>query len=63
MGQGATMALPIWALYMKKNYADEDLKISKADFEKPENLSIRIDCDKPDNDAGTQDTFPDELDF
>ncbi|WP_339835318.1 transglycosylase domain-containing protein [uncultured Maribacter sp.] len=45
-GQGASMALPIWGLYMTKNYADEELGISKEDFEKPENMSIEIDCDK-----------------
>jgi penicillin-binding protein 1A len=45
-GQGASMALPIWGLYMKKNYADEELGISKEDFEKPEDMSIEIDCSK-----------------
>ena len=40
------MALPIWALYMKRNYADEDLGISKEAFEKPENLTINVDCDQ-----------------
>jgi len=45
-GQGASMALPIWGLYMTKNYADEELGISKEDFEKPSNMSIEIDCDK-----------------
>ena len=62
-GQGATMALPIWAIYMKKNYADDSLKISKKAFDRPENLSIRVDCDsivkKPKNQSYT----PDELDF
>jgi penicillin-binding protein 1A len=43
-GQGATMALPSWALFMKKCYEDKALNISKEDFEKPENLSINIDC-------------------
>ncbi|MAN28638.1 MULTISPECIES: penicillin-binding protein 1A [Mesonia] len=43
-GQGATMALPIWGLYMKKVYADKDLGISKEEFERPENLSIEVDC-------------------
>ncbi len=43
-GQGATMALPIWGLYMKKVYADEELNISKEQFERPENLSIEVDC-------------------
>jgi len=45
-GQGATMALPIWALYYKKLYADPQLNISTDEFERPENLSIEIDCDK-----------------
>ena len=45
-GQGASMALPIWALYMKKCYADKTLDISDKEFDKPENLSIELDCDK-----------------
>ena len=45
-GSGASMALPIWALYMKKCYADDELKISKEDFEKPDDLSIEVDCSK-----------------
>ena len=45
-GQGASMALPIWALYMKANYANEELGISKAAFEEPEDLSINVDCTK-----------------
>jgi penicillin-binding protein 1A len=40
------MSLPIWALYYKKLYADETLNVSQEEFEKPENLSIRVDCDK-----------------
>ena len=43
-GQGATMALPIWALFMKKCYADPSLHISKDSFEKPKDFSIRVDC-------------------
>ncbi|MGY3791937.1 penicillin-binding protein 1A [Aquimarina sp. 433] len=43
-GQGATMALPIWALYMRKCYADKSLKVSKSAFSKPENLTIEVDC-------------------
>ncbi len=45
-GQGASMALPIWALYMKKCYADKTLHISDKDFVKPANISIELDCDK-----------------
>ena len=43
-GQGASMALPVWALYYKKLYADKSLGISTGAFEKPEKLSIRINC-------------------
>ena len=54
-GQGAAMALPIWALYMQKCYANKDLKISDKAFEKPENLGIELDCEKyknPENEKG-----------
>jgi penicillin-binding protein 1A len=43
-GQGATMSLPSFALFLKKCYADESLNISQEEFEKPENLSININC-------------------
>ena len=45
-GQGATMALPIWAVYMKNLYKNPDLGISTQDFEAPENLSISIECEE-----------------
>nr|WP_299343415.1 transglycosylase domain-containing protein [Allomuricauda sp.] len=45
-GQGASMALPIWALYMKMNYENEDLYVSKEAFEEPEEMSINVDCTK-----------------
>lgn len=43
-GQGATAALPIWGIFMKKCYADKELNVSKSDFERPKNLSIKVDC-------------------
>lgn len=49
-GQGATMALPIWALYYKKLYADPELTVSQEEFEKPENISIKIDCNETSED-------------
>jgi len=45
-GQGASMALPIWALFMKSCYADTSLAVSNEEFEQPENLSIEVDCEK-----------------
>ena len=38
-GQGASMALPIWALYMQKVYADESLGYSQDEkFNIPEDF-------------------------
>ena len=63
-GQGATMALPIWGMYMKDLYADEDLDVSQEAFPKPDNLSIATDCEQynQENQSKT-DSVPDELDF
>ena len=44
-GQGATMALPIWALYMKKLYEDPMLEISIDSFPAPKKVSIPLDCE------------------
>ncbi|MEZ4855284.1 MAG: transglycosylase domain-containing protein [Gelidibacter sp.] len=65
-GQGASMALPIWALYMKSCYADKDLNISTEDFERPANLSINVDCDKFNGDDPSSEDdkkIDDTLDF
>lgn len=43
-GQGATMALPIWGIFMKKCYADKTLFVSDEDFERPANMSVLVDC-------------------
>ena len=49
LGQGANMALPIWAIFMKKVYADSTLDISKGDFERPASMStVELDCNKAD---------------
>lgn len=46
-GQGATVSLPVWALFMEKCYADKTLTVSKEDFEKPaEPLSVELNCDR-----------------
>ena len=51
-GQGVTMALPIWGVYMKKLYENVALGISVEDFTAPENLSISIECEEL-NEEGT----------
>lgn len=65
-GQGASMALPIWANYMKGCYAIEDLGISKDEFEKPENISIATECEtvvEEGEDQTFQQTITPDIDF
>lgn len=64
-GQGATMALPIWGMYMKSCYANEDLDVSTGNFKKPADLSIQTDCEKwkEDQQGNDEDDIPDEFDF
>mgnify|MGYP006159522243 FL=1 len=47
-GQGATMALPIWAIYMKSLYKNTELGVSTEDFIEPEKITIPVDCDEYD---------------
>ncbi len=65
-GQGAAMALPIWALYMTQVYEDKSVGISTGPFERPEGaLKVELDCNKYDKLHGNKpDTFgDDEYDF
>lgn len=49
LGQGANMALPIWAIYMQKVYSDPSLGISGGEFDKPlRDVMIEFDCEKYD---------------
>ena len=53
LGQGSNMALPIWALYMQKVYADPTLHVSKGDFPRPlANVDLEFDCDKYEEEQG-----------
>ncbi len=61
-GQGATMALPIWGIYMKKCYANEELGVSEGDFKRPQTLSIETDCSKWKEESNNNEV-PDEFDF
>jgi penicillin-binding protein 1A len=41
------MALPIFAKYMQKVYADKTIKLTQGDFEKPsKKIDIEMDCSK-----------------
>ncbi|WP_029036319.1 penicillin-binding protein 1A [Salinimicrobium xinjiangense] len=63
-GQGATMALPIWGIYMKKVYADSQLNVAKGAFPKPEVVTIQTDCSTYGRSGiDDEDSLPDELDF
>jgi penicillin-binding protein 1A len=45
IGQGANMALPVFALFIQKVYADPSLNIYPTDtFEKPETITYSLDC-------------------
>ncbi|GFR66705.1 penicillin-binding protein 1A [Elysia marginata] len=58
-GQGASLALPIWAIFMKKCYKDETLNISQGDFEMPDKMSIKIDCLEKEGESDSDPSFRD----
>jgi penicillin-binding protein 1A len=52
-GQGAAMALPIFAIFLKKLYSDPQFGIMEADeFERPAGFNIELDCDKVKKNTG-----------
>jgi len=65
LGQGANMAMPIWALYMKKLYADKSsgyTEQDRFDLIPPAQMDVEMNCKRynsmQSNDAGdTQDPF------
>ncbi len=59
LGQGANMALPIWAKFMTRLYEDETINISQGDFEPPLTpLNIVTDCDRyEDEEPARRDIF------
>lgn len=63
-GQGAYMALPIYAKFMQNVYADEKLNFSTRDFDKPFGFSKNLfDCNEPrqQDDANEEDPKTDEI--
>ncbi len=56
LGQGSHTALPIWALYMKKVYADKSLDVSKGDFQKPNipGVDLNFDCNRYDDEESIE---------
>ena len=46
-GEGANSALPVYAGFMKRVYANSSIKMSKADFEPPKSgVNIVFDCNQ-----------------
>jgi penicillin-binding protein 1A len=61
LGQGANMALPIWALFMKRVYADKSLHFEKENFSKPTiPLKVNLDCEADHESANSSSTPVDE---
>jgi penicillin-binding protein 1A len=56
LGQGATMALPIYGIFMRKCLADSSLEVSQKPFDKPQNMSIDLDCRGDNSGGGSQST-------
>lgn len=65
-GQGASMALPIWGVFMKSCYEDKTLDVSTGNFEPPSDLSINVDCSKGSGNyvnGNDSKNTPDDLNF
>ncbi|MCK5442565.1 MAG: transglycosylase domain-containing protein [Maribacter sp.] len=60
-GQGASTALPIWGLFMKKNYENKELGVSDGEFPEPEELSIELDCTKEVENGEDKEDIDDDL--
>ncbi len=45
-GQGASLALPIYGLFMEKVYADSTIGMPKDPFPRPREMSMELDCSK-----------------
>jgi penicillin-binding protein 1A len=59
-GEGANSALPVFAGFMKRVYANPNLKVSRADFEVPKNgVTIVYDCNLYQQEDETN--LPDEV--
>jgi penicillin-binding protein 1A len=55
-GQGANMALPVFAIFLKKVYSDPQFGIMEADeFERPANFNVDLDCDRVKKDRSRRD--------
>lgn len=53
LGQGSRQAMPAYAKFMEKAFADKELGLKKSSFKKPENMSVTLNCNEnlPDSTA------------
>lgn len=58
-GQGANMALPIWALYMKRVFGDTRLNLMQPTFSKPDGITGGLGCRSLPQEG--EETAPDEV--
>lgn len=57
-GQGANIALPVMAIFLRKLYDDPELGIMEADeFEAPANFDMELDCEKVKREASRRDNY------
>ncbi len=64
LGEGANTALPIFAMFMKKVYADASLGIKKGDFEQPKSgVTTTLDCGKYRLEAAPEAELDEKLGF
>lgn len=62
LGQGANMAMPIFALYMQKIYSDSTLHVTRKDkFEKPINFSVNLDCENMESQNNSEEEYEDDF--
>ncbi len=57
-GQGADMALPVMAIFLKKVYADPQFGIMEAEeFERPAGFDVELDCNKVKRESFGRDSY------
>ncbi len=57
-GQGANMALPVFALFLQKIYSDPHFGIMEADeFERPAGFNMELDCDQVNKSSRSRSTY------
>ena len=61
-GQGANMALPIWAEYYQRLYSDPMLNMPQLNFIRPEGVNVNLACDEVTDEEPTQERPPSSAD-